>query len=100
VQWQLRNHGGFVRSFLSSVRFAPITGQEEAWTRLGKLRNDKVLIIAGTQDPIVIVPEIREDAERLLGKEKVRYKELDSTHDFPINDSKEVVAEIWASWGH
>ncbi|KFX96226.1 hypothetical protein V490_03459 [Pseudogymnoascus sp. VKM F-3557] len=94
VQWQLRNHAGFVPTFLSCLRYAPITGQEETWERMRKGRKDEVLIVAGREDPIVLPGEVREDAERLLGKERVRYVEVDAAHDFVVTDVEEVVGAV------
>lgn len=91
VQWQLRNHSGFVPAFLSCIRYAPITGQQENWRRLRAGRTDEVLLVVGTEDPIVLPDEVREDAEKLLGKERVRYVEVDAAHDFVVTDVREVV---------
>ena len=98
VQWQLRNHDGFVLAFLSSIRHAPITEQQAHWERLERVRSDKVLLMAGTRDPIIFPGEIRQDAEKLLGKERIVYREIDSTHDFPVTESREVVRDILQFW--
>lgn len=98
VQWQLRNHDGFVLAFLSSIRHAPITEQQAHWERLERVRSDKVLLMAGTRDPIIFPSEIRVDAEKLLGRERVIYREIDSTHDFPVTESREVVRNILQFW--
>ena len=98
VQWQLRNHEGFVMAFLSSIRHAPITEQEAHWERLGSVRSDKILLMAGTRDPIIFPEEIREDAEKIIGKERIVFREIDSTHDFPVTESREVVREIMSFW--
>ena len=52
LQWQLANHEGFVRSFVSSIRFASIQGAHERWRKLGVLKN-KVIVMAGQSDPIM-----------------------------------------------
>lgn len=98
VQWQLKEHEGFVHSFMSSIRFAPITGQQEAWKRLGELRQDKILIFAGTKDPIIFVEELREDAIEALTAEKIDYRVIEGAHDFPIVSAEEVVEKIWDVW--
>jgi hypothetical protein len=98
VVWQLNNHTGFVHSFMSSVRFAPITGQQRHWSKLSQ-RQNKLLIVAGTRDPIIIADEIREDAEQLLGKEKVVFRKVEAAHDFPIVESEEVVRLVCEFWG-
>jgi len=82
---------------MSSIRFAPITGQNVAWKRLG-LRNDKILIIAGSKDPIIFHEELKEDASEALGNEKIDWRVIEGAHDFPITDADEVVANICKFW--
>ncbi|OBT92133.1 hypothetical protein VE01_10089 [Pseudogymnoascus verrucosus] len=94
VQWQLRHHPGFVPAFLSCIRYAPITGQQEIWERLRRGRTDEVLLVVGTEDPIVLPDEVREDAEKLLGEGRVRYVEVGAAHDFVITDVGEVVEAV------
>ncbi|RDW82433.1 hypothetical protein BP6252_03545 [Coleophoma cylindrospora] len=97
VQWHLQQHPGFVRSFMSSVRYAPITGQDAIWKKLA-LREDKTLIVAGTTDPIIIANEIKEDAERVLG-DKLEWILLSGAHDIPVVDSETIcghIAKFWA----
>jgi hypothetical protein len=98
VAWQLEDHIGFTHSFMSSIRFAPVTGQQATWKRLG-LRPDKTLFFAGRTDPIIIPTELKSDAEALLGKEKVEWRLIDGAHDFPITDSARLVDEMCAFWG-
>jgi pimeloyl-ACP methyl ester carboxylesterase len=52
TDWQLANHEGFVRSFVSSIRFASIQGAHERWRKLGVLK-EKVIVMAGKTDPIM-----------------------------------------------
>lgn len=55
VEWQLDHHRGFVSSFVSSIKHSSIPATKEtreSWGRLG-LRKDKVIIIAGSTDPIM-----------------------------------------------
>ncbi|OBT41801.1 hypothetical protein VE00_08296 [Pseudogymnoascus sp. WSF 3629] len=99
VQWQLRHHPGFVPAFLSCIRYAPITGQQEIWERLRKGRTDEVLLVVGTEDPIVLPGEVREDAEKLLGEGRVRYVEVGAAHDFVVTDVGEVVGVVDESLG-
>ena len=98
VQWQLRNHRGFVPAFLSSIRNAPLTGQEDNWRRLRDAGSDKILLIAGTDDPIVLAKEVKQDAEALIGGERISFHEIDAAHDFPVTDSAEVVDTILKFW--
>ncbi|KAI9732074.1 MAG: hypothetical protein M1818_007669 [Claussenomyces sp. TS43310] len=98
VRWQLRAHQGFVHSFMSSIRYAPIVGQHESWRRLG-LRDDKTLIFAGTTDPIIYVEELRDDAEATVGKDKIEYRVIEGAHDFPITNADEIVGIVCDFWG-
>lgn len=97
VQWQLTAHQGFVHSFVSSIRFAPITEQQAAWSRLSS-RNHKTLIFAGTKDPIIFAEELKEDATKLIGSENVVYRVVEGAHDFPIVHADQVVSQIWDVW--
>jgi hypothetical protein len=61
VQWQLESHEGFVRSFVSSVKHASIQRTPEtlsSWGKLG-LRKDKVVIFAGSTDPLIVAAECK-----------------------------------------
>jgi len=55
VQWQVQNHEGFVRSFVSSFKNATLEATEKSWATFGKLglRKDKVLVFAGKSDPVM-----------------------------------------------
>jgi surfactin synthase thioesterase subunit len=99
VAWQLEAHEGFVHSFMSSMRWAPIIGNDVTWQRLGRLRSDKILIFAGAADPIIIAPELEADAKRLLSPDKVQWKLVDGAHDFPTTHSEELAREMCAFWG-
>jgi pimeloyl-ACP methyl ester carboxylesterase len=52
VGWQLGHHEGFVRSFVSSIRYSSISGKNETWRKLGSLKVP-VLVIVGDSDPIM-----------------------------------------------
>jgi hypothetical protein len=97
VQWQIDNHEGFVRSFMSSIKNASIEGRQETWRKLGK-REDKVLIIAGKMDSVIVPRELREDAEEAAGREKVEWREIEGGHEFPITRAEDVVREISGVW--
>jgi pimeloyl-ACP methyl ester carboxylesterase len=98
VQWQVENHVGFVNSFMSSIRFASITGKQETWKKLG-LRKDKIMIIAGTTDAVIVQKELEADASVALGADKVEWKVLEGGHDFPITSANKVVQEVSGFWG-
>lgn len=100
VQWQVENHTGFVNSFVSSIRYAPIERQFETWKRL-KERKRKVLVITGKNDVVIRCEELREDVLGLVGEEGVVWREVDGGHEFPIVMGAEVVriiGEVWESW--
>ncbi|KAI9682130.1 MAG: hypothetical protein M1817_000184 [Caeruleum heppii] len=117
VAWQLDHHAGFVVSFLSSVRHAPISAQHDDWARIGTtlasnsessayrsgaqgLENGKVLVVLGETDPIIVREEIMEDATRALGGDgHVAFNTIDAGHEFPVTKSEEVVRHVSAFWG-
>ena len=61
VQWQLEHHEGFVRSFISSITHSSIVRKPETLSSWGKLalRKDKVIIMAGSTDPLIVPSERR-----------------------------------------
>jgi len=100
VQWQVENHAGFVGSFVSSIRYAPIEGQYQTWKRLGA-RERKVLVVAGKSDAVIRCDELREDVLDLVGEQGVIWREVDGGHEFPITMGEEVVriiGEVWGGW--
>ena len=118
VPWQLDANRGFVRGYISSMRYGPISNQHEHWARVGQrlnaqrlnaaigktkvdmgLQNGKVLIICGKNDVIVVPKELREDAAMCLGEENFELREVDAGHDLPVTKSTEIVDCIWDFWG-
>lgn len=98
MAWQLRYHEGFVRSYVSSLRFASITGRGESWKKL-RARKDKVIIMLGETDAVIVKKEIMEDAERAIGKDGIDWKFFDAGHELPITKGKEIVEELAVLWG-
>ncbi|EAW15925.1 alpha/beta hydrolase [Aspergillus fischeri NRRL 181] len=101
VSWQVNNHAGFVHAFMSSMRFGPILQQRQwdTWTRLGKhlaaqkelpteeqltngLPSDKVLIMCGIHDAIIVKDEIVPDATLAL-QGNVDFEYYNAGHEFP-----------------
>jgi hypothetical protein len=97
IQWQVDNHEGFIRSFISSARYSSIEDRQETWTKLST-RNDKVLIIAGSTDPVIISKELRVDAEATIGRDHLDFREIVGGHDFAITDPDKVVDIVSAFW--
>ncbi|KAI9713711.1 MAG: hypothetical protein M1812_006549 [Candelaria pacifica] len=116
VVWQLDNHEGFPSAFMSSIRYAPITDQQEDWKRLGQilsaqkgateklikrrsLEKAKVLIIMGSTDPIIVEKELKDDStEALGGAGNVDFRTISAGHEFAITKSDEVVGHIVDFW--
>ncbi|KKK13092.1 alpha/beta hydrolase [Aspergillus ochraceoroseus] len=113
VLWQVNHHHGFVHSFMSSMRHGPILAQRqrESWERLGKflstqakltpeeqsangLPSDKVLILCGENDPIIVKGELVPDATSALqGNAKFVY--FDAGHEFPSTKYEEVAEHVF-----
>jgi hypothetical protein len=98
TEWQLRNHNGFVKSFISSMRYGSIRGQQETWKKLGA-RPDKVLIVAGSEDSVIDAGELGEDALEAIGESNVEWRVVECGHEFPVSRGKEVVEIIGDFWG-
>lgn len=113
VSWQVNNHSGFVHAFMSSMRHGPILGQRQwsTWARLGEhlsaqnniplgdksikgLPSDKVHILCGNTDAIIIKDELVTDATAVLGGNAI-FKFYDAGHEFPSTKYDEVAAYIW-----
>lgn len=112
VSWQVNNHSGFVHAFMSSMRHGPILGQRQwtTWARLGEylsaqnsispstqgekgLPSDKVHILCGNTDAIIIKDELVTDATAALGG-NAAFKFYDAGHEFPSTKYEDVAAYI------
>jgi pimeloyl-ACP methyl ester carboxylesterase len=98
VKWQLDNHKGFVKAFCSSIKYSSIEQREETWKKLAE-REDQVLVIVGKTDPVILADELMEDVFKVVGNENVRWRVVDSAHEFPITKWQEVADEIRSFWG-
>lgn len=114
VNWQLAHHQGFVvPAFVSSMRCAPIYGQQERWRVVGeKVRAERVaavekgererkgvLLLLGKDDPIVLVDEVGRDAvDALGGEDNVRTVVLEAGHEVPMSKPKDVVRAMVEFW--
>jgi hypothetical protein len=98
VKWQLDFHNGFVKSFCNSIKHSSIERRQESWKMLGE-RDDQVLIVAGRTDPVIVADELMVDVFKVVGEEKVRWRVVDSAHEFPVTKMEEVVDEIRSFWG-
>ncbi|KAG0651040.1 hypothetical protein D0Z07_2506 [Hyphodiscus hymeniophilus] len=100
VQWQVDFHEGFIRSFVSSIKYASVERKPETLTSWGKLglRKDKVLIIAGSTDVLIVASELEVDAKDVIGAGNVDWRVIEGGHEFPITCGEEVVERISEIW--
>ncbi|KAK3720189.1 hypothetical protein LTR37_004013 [Vermiconidia calcicola] len=114
VAWETDVHPGFLPSFISSIKFAPVSHEHDRWRLLGQrcearrassesgkvpgLDEDKVLIIFGAQDPVIVADETEEDATAALGKDNVKVVRLRGGHDVPVVNSRGCADAIFEFW--
>lgn len=123
VRWQVAEHAGYVRAYISSLRYRPAKNQYEDWNRIGKcltarkeagdrkgdestvlvgkegsfeaLREGKVLVIAGEKDNGIIQDDIFEEASAAF-EGNIELKSVDAGHELSITKPDEIVGIIWA----
>lgn len=100
VSWQTNHHAGFINAFQSTVRFAPLMGQHEAYAKLAARKPRTVCFIFGDGDEIVNEEDYRHDALPLVGGEEhvVWKKSVRGAHDFPMVDPEttlRIMMEFW-----
>ncbi|KAE8145878.1 alpha/beta-hydrolase [Aspergillus avenaceus] len=112
VKWQVRSHAGFVHAFMSSMLHGPILQQRQraTWERLGAilsaqsklsskyqrlngLPSDKVVIMCGDHDSIIVKDELVPDATSAL-QGHVSFKYFNAGHEFPSTKYDDVAQEI------
>lgn len=115
VAWQVDAHPGFLSSFISSIKYSPVSFERERWKLVGArcaarrassepeklpgLDENKVLLILGATDPVIIADEIEEDATAAMGKNNLKVVRLKGGHDVPVVNSRgcvETMCEFWA----
>lgn len=107
VAHQLDHHPGFVPAFISSIRNGPIRHEHDRWRIIGeRLRRaneaegstrNKVLIVCGATDPIIIRRELEEDATEVLGG-NVEFVVLDAGHEVPVTKGDQVAEAVLDFW--
>lgn len=97
IEWQINHHEGFIKSFVSSIKHSSIEEKQETWAKLDE-RKDKILIIAGATDPVIIAKELREDSEAAIGADNVEWRTIQGGHEFPVTNADEVVAMVSEVW--
>ena len=114
VSWQVDAHPGFLRSFISSIKYAPVSYEHERWRLIGMrcaarresaepeklpgLDENKVLLLFGATDPVIIPDETQEDAVAALGAENVKVVRLRGGHDVPVVNARGCVDTMMEFW--
>lgn len=95
VRWMVTHHNGFVPAFMSSIRFAPLTDQHDAWAKLSKRAPGTTAILLARSDEIIDPDSYRRDALSLVGGEHhVRWRILPGSHDFVMTHAGDILSEI------
>ncbi|GKT57517.1 alpha/beta hydrolase [Colletotrichum tofieldiae] len=111
VRWQMQTHPGYVRSYMSTIRHAPVYDRgDEEWRVLGEvlgarrrgaepgLRKGRVLFVLGETDDIVVPGETVWDAETVLGEDAVEVVVLKGGHEVAITKGREIVGAVVSAW--
>jgi pimeloyl-ACP methyl ester carboxylesterase len=100
LHWMLDAHDGFVPAFMSTIRYAPLMGQQNYWRELGRRRPGTTAVILGRQDDLVSRHDYAEDALPLLGgKDNVFWRVVPGGHNFPFTNAREALDAIYEFWG-
>ncbi|OLN86160.1 Lipase 1-like protein 1 [Colletotrichum chlorophyti] len=114
VGWQIATHPGYVTSYMSTIRHAPVydRGGEE-WAVLGEvlearrrgdgggeagLRKGRLLFVLGEGDEIVVQGETVWDARRVLGEDAVEVVVLKAGHEVGVTKGREIVGAVVSAW--
>jgi pimeloyl-ACP methyl ester carboxylesterase len=101
VNWQVRNHEGFVPAFMSTLRYAPMINQHETWRKISRRESKTTCFIFGVGDEIVNDEDYREDVLPLVGGDKNVFwpDPVPGGHDFPMSHPDQTLERIWRFWG-
>lgn len=101
VDWQIQHHAGFVPAFISSIRHAPIHAQQQRWRILGERLSkgeagmQKVDIVLGEHDAIIVADELTQDATAVLGKDGINVDVVQGAgHEVPMERPEAVVSVV------
>lgn len=99
-EWMGDNHPGFVPAYVSSLRFAPVCDQQDAYARLGTQGVRTGFIFARNDDKVsekdyasVALPLVGAN-----GKHEVFWKTVGGGHHFPMTHASEAVLAIFEFW--
>lgn len=100
LHWMLDAHAGFVPAFMSTIRHAPLMGQQQYWRELARRKPGTTAIILGRQDDLVSRHDYAEDALPLVGgKDNVFWRVVPGGHNFPFTNAREALDAIYEFWG-
>ncbi|OAA67509.1 C6 and C2H2 transcription factor RegA-like protein [Cordyceps fumosorosea ARSEF 2679] len=100
VRWMVTHHRGFVPAFMSCVRHAPLTHQQESWKLLAQRKPGTTAVLLAEKDEIINLEDYEADGLPLLGgRENVYWKVLSGTHDFVMTHPDTITKEIEHLWG-
>ena len=116
VEWQFRNHKGFVHSFTDTINNGPIMHQHSDWQKVcnilsgnkhqvpasqqrSKLFDSKLLVIAGESDGVVSGNEILSDLSKMMpDSSHLEFNYVPGGHGFLSTSSDETVEHILGFW--
>lgn len=100
VRWMVAHHAGFVSSFMSCIRYAPLTHQHAFWAKLADRKPGTTAIYFAEEDEIIDSEYYAKEALALVGgKEHVDWRIMHGAHDFVMTHTSEVMEaldEFWA----
>ncbi|EGX94073.1 C6 and C2H2 transcription factor RegA-like protein [Cordyceps militaris CM01] len=100
VRWMVTHHLGFVPAFMSCIRHAPLTHQQDSWKALAQRKTGTTAVLLAERDEIINLDDYEADGLPLLGgRENVYWKVLPGTHDFVMTQSDAITREIEHLWG-
>lgn len=108
VGWQLKANPAFVDAYMSTIRYAPIYQQhDKVWAVLGErlaanrdlgLGLQRVCVILGDRDTLIVKDEWIQDTKAVLGEDGVDVRIISGGHEIAISKGKEVAETAISSW--
>lgn len=100
VRWSLVHNSGFVPAFMSSIRYAPGSGQHASWSRLARRDPGTTVVLLARHDEMIDVNTYTADGLPLLGGEDfVCWRVLPGGHNFVITHVEEIMKQLDEAWG-
>lgn len=99
VRWMVAHHRGFVPSFMSCIRYAPLVQRHDVWRSLAKRKPGSTIIMLAERDEIISKDDYEHDGLPLIGgKENVVWKVLPGSHDFVMTHPQEILQVLDREW--